>query len=159
MKNKRILLIAGIVAVLLAVGAVLFFAGGFNAGKSGDTLSYNLALLYIEEIPDSDLKLHDTLLRFESPVMDLGRMKLLQKKEAVFTFSNVSQTPVVITSIRTNCGCTAAEWGKAPLHPGKESEIRVTFEAEKEGVFLKKLFIYCSGASAPLEIAIKGEVK
>jgi hypothetical protein len=35
----------------------------------------------------------------------------------------------------------------------------VTFEAEEEGVFFKKLLIDCSGSESPLEVAITGEVK
>ena len=43
--------------------------------------------------------------------------------------------------------------------PGKESKISVGFEPEEKGMFFKKLFIYYAGGAAPLEIAIKGEVR
>ena len=32
----------------------------------------------------------------------------------------------------------------------------VTYEAERDGVFFRKLFIYHAGAASPLEIAIEG---
>jgi hypothetical protein len=128
--------------------------------SAADILSANMALLDGgDRVPDYKLNTNDSLLRFEATVADLGRLKIGQKKEVVFKFANVSAKPIVITRIVTTCGCTSAEYEKKPLMPGKESKISVGFEPEEQGVFFKKLFIYCAGRSAPLEIAIKGEVR
>ena len=78
------------------------------------------------------------------------------KKKIVFRFTNVSSGPVVITRVMTSCECTSAVWDKAPLLPGRRSRIEVTYEAERDGVFFRKLFIYHAGAASPFEIAIEG---
>ena len=78
------------------------------------------------------------------------------KKKVVFRFTNVSSCPVVITKVMTTCECTSAVWDKAPLLPGRWSRIEVTYEAERDGVFFRKLFIYHAGAASPFEIAIEG---
>lgn len=78
------------------------------------------------------------------------------KKKIVFRFTNVSSCPVVITRVMTSCECTSAVWDKAPLLPGRRSRIEVTYEAERDGVFFRKLFIYHAGAASPFEIAIEG---
>ena len=63
---------------------------------------------------------------------------------------------VLITKVMTTCECTSAVWDKAPLLPGRRSRIEVTYEAERDGVFFRKLFIYHAGAASPFEIAIEG---
>ncbi len=136
--------------------------GGKNANATDSPagmIAANIALLDDDRVPDYNLRTNDSLLRFEATVADLGRMKIGQKKDVVFSFANVSSTPVVITRIVTTCGCTSAEYEKVPLMPGKESKIKVGFEPEEEGVFFKKIFIYYAGGSSPLEIAVKGEVR
>lgn len=159
MKNKKILLTAGFAAVMLSIAvAVVFSARESDAEKSGDILSSNLDLLGRSETPESGLVRNDTLLLFEAPVADLGKMRINQKKDVLFRFSNVCPMPVVITKILTNCGCTSVDWSKAPVMPGKESGITITFQAEQEGVFFKKIFIYHSADSSPVEIALKGKV-
>jgi hypothetical protein len=162
----QVLLVAAVALALLSAGC-----GGGKGGKNGGNgsgdesqasgiLSANMALLEGgDQVPDYKLNTNDSLLRFETPLIDLGRMKIGQTKNVTFDFTNASATPVVITRVVTTCGCTSADYEKTPLMPGKASKIKVGFEAEEQGVFFKKIFVYCAGESAPLEIAIKGEVR
>lgn len=159
MRNKKVITIIGILAPALAVAGAALLLNGSQAETPDSILSSNLALIDRNEVSDFSLSTNDTLLRFDAHVADLGKMKLKQKKDAVFRFMNVCAFPVVITEIVTTCGCTTPEWPKSPLMPGAQSEIKVAFVAEQDGVFFKKLFIYYAGGNAPLEIAIRGDVK
>lgn len=153
--NKKNMLITVVIAVLLGVGIIWFLVKD-NVEAADDLLLSNLALIGSGEEQDTTLNGNDTLFRFESPVADLGRLKVGHKKNVVFRFTNVCSVPAVITKVMTTCECTSAVWDKAPLLPGRQSRIEVTYEAEREGMFFRKLFIYYAGATAPLEIAVKG---
>jgi hypothetical protein len=168
---KKLLTISLAVAEIAALMAGITLSGCGNAGggkggkvqngsRADDILSANIALLEGgEQVPDYALNTNDSLLRFEAPVIDLGRMKIGQTKNVTFDFTNESPNPAVLTRVVTTCGCTSADYEKKPLMPGKSSKIKVGFEAEEQGVFFKKILVYCAGGSAPLEIAIKGEVR
>lgn len=159
MKSKKRFIIAACAAALLAVAAVIYGTVGRKVDSAESVISTNLALLDTDEVPDFELVRNDTLFRFETPVVNLGSMKTGEMRDVNFAYLNVSSKPLIIRNIVTTCGCTSVEWEKVPLMPRKSSEIKVRFEAEKEGVFFKKLFIYYAGSSAPVEIAIKGEIK
>lgn len=156
MKNKQTVIVIAAAVSVVAAGS-LSSCGGENQRKDS-VLSANLELLDRDEITDYGLDSNDSLFRFEATVADLGRMKVGQDKRVEFRFTNVGTDPIVITKVVTTCGCTSPEWEKKPVMPGGESTIKVGFEAEEQGVFFKKLFVYYAGGKAPLEIAIKGEV-
>lgn len=142
-----------VVVMVVAAGIMCFVANGGEGAADG--------LLPTPALTGTDrehagLAGSDTLFRFESRVADLGRIRVGHKKKVVFRFTNVSSCPVVITRVMTTCECTSAVWDKAPLLPGRRSRIEVTYEAERDGVFFRKLFIYHAGAASPLEIAIEG---
>lgn len=142
-----------VVVMVVAAGIMCFVANGGEGAADG--------LLPTPALTGTDrehagLAGSDTLFRFESRVADLGRIWVGHKKKIVFRFTNVSSCPVVITRVMTSCECTSAVWDKAPLLPGRRSRIEVTYEAERDGVFFRKLFIYHAGAASPFEIAIEG---
>lgn len=145
--------VAVAVVVVVAAGIMCFVANGGEGAADG--LLPTPALIGTDR-EHAGLAGSDTLFRFESRVANLGRIRVGHKKKIVFRFTNVSSGPVVITRVMTSCECTSAVWDKAPLLPGRRSRIEVTYEAERDGVFFRKLFIYHAGAASPFEIAIEG---
>ena len=47
--------------------------------------------------------------------------------EHIFKFKNTGTAPLVITNVQASCGCTKPEWSTAPIEPGKEGFIIITF--------------------------------
>lgn len=69
---------------------------------------------------------------------------------AVFTFpfSNVGDKPLVITRVVTSCGCTTARFDKAPIRPGGQGTVRVTYKpARQAGKLLRSIFVYTSASN------------
>jgi hypothetical protein len=60
----------------------------------------------------------------------------------VFKFQNTQSGPVVLETVRTTCGCTAAEWTEAPIEPGQTGEVVIEFDANKGGAFRKKITVF-----------------
>ncbi len=81
-------------------------------------------------------------LTFEKTRHDLGDMKQGDKKSVDFSFTNTGQTPVVIEDVIVQCGCTATEWPKEPIHPNETNSILITFDSKgKEGIQRKTITV------------------
>lgn len=150
-----------LVVAVFAVKFILMLSACRSSGNSKQadgTIFNNLASLNESQAPDYNLRTNDSLFHFEYQVANLGQIKKGRKKDVAFKFTNVSSAPLIITRIVTTCGCTSVNYEKAPLMPGKVSEIKVEFNPEETGVFFRKLFVFYAGGDYSIEIAIKGEV-
>ena len=90
---------------------------------------------------------------------DFGKVKQNDPTEATFTFKNTGETPVVVTSARSSCGCTVAEYTKEPVKPGATGTVKATYNSARVGAFTKTVTVTFEGNSAPDVLTIKGEVE
>ena len=97
-----------------------------------------------------------TPLSFDCREVNLGRLRIGERKDTVFVFVNDSDAAVILRDVVAGCGCTEVIWPKNPLMPTDTACIEVGFTAEKEGVFYKKVFVSVLGCDAFDELALKG---
>ena len=90
---------------------------------------------------------------------DFGSIEKGVPKTHIFEFKNISNTPLLIDNVRTECGCTASEWEETPIETGKIGKITVTYDAHKSGYFRKKLIVWFSGQKTSEKLWIEGEVE
>jgi len=58
---------------------------------------------------------------------------------------NSGTRPLIIERVQPSCGCTVAEQPEAPILPGKEGEIKASFNSEgRVGINHKKLYVYAN---------------
>ena len=51
--------------------------------------------------------------------------------ETVFSYTNSGKSPLVVTEIKSTCGCTVPQgWSKEPLMPGASSQFSVKFNGK-----------------------------
>ena len=82
------------------------------------------------------------------------------KVSHTFVVSNTGDMPLVITRVIASCGCTTPEWPKEPVAPGKNAEIKVTFDpSNRPGPFTKTVSVYSNGKTGSFIMNIRGEVK
>jgi hypothetical protein len=67
-------------------------------------------------------------LTWEAQQIDLTAKVSDKVATAVFHFTNAGQTPITITSVKPDCGCTTAELEKKTYAPGERGEIKTVFE-------------------------------
>ena len=82
-------------------------------------------------------------------------------RDVVFTFTNVSNTPVTITKVTTHCGCTAASHNAQPVPPGGKSQVVVTYNPKgRSGTVDTDAFVYTSatGNKPVARLTILGNV-
>ena len=74
-----------------------------------------------------------------------------------FEFANTGDAPLIISNVKTSCGCTASNYSKDAIAPGETGFIEATYNAAKEGTFNKSLNVISNGGE--LALTIRGLVK
>jgi hypothetical protein len=89
---------------------------------------------------------------------NFGKLFENQEVEYIFEFTNPGETPVIISNVETSCGCTAADWTKEPVKPGKSGQIMIKYDADFPGTFSKTITVHYNGKDSPAILTIKGQV-
>lgn len=76
-----------------------------------------------------------------------------------FTFTNTGDEPLLIADVIPSCGCTASDYTKEPIAPGKSSDIKVTYNAASVGSFSKSITVNFQDATLKKVLSITGTVK
>ena len=77
-----------------------------------------------------------------------------------FTLTNNTNEAVTLINVGTSCGCTAPNWSKEPIEPGKTGEVTVTFNPKgRIGTFNKTITIITTGNPERIVVYIKGTVE
>jgi len=66
---------------------------------------------------------------FQEVSRDFGDISQGEKIEHVFQFENTGNEALILSNVLTTCGCTATEWPRDPIAPGKPGKINVTFDS------------------------------
>ncbi len=88
---------------------------------------------------------------------DFGRLQHNKDATHEFEFTNTSHAPVLITKVRSSCGCTVGSYDKDPILPGEKGKIKVEYNAKKVGSFKKTATVTLSTAEVQV-LKIEGKV-
>jgi hypothetical protein len=72
-----------------------------------------------------------TQVQWLDTVVNIGELKMGEKKQITFTCLNTGNKPLIITNARPGCGCTVANYTKQPIAPGKQGEVTASFDSNK----------------------------
>lgn len=100
-----------------------------------------------------------TTLKMNHSSVDMGSFDWQQEQRTVFTFTNTGIQPLVIVDVSTSCGCTSAEYPKAPITPGQDAKIEVVYKADRPEHFDKTITVYCNVEDSPIVLKIKGNAQ
>ena len=68
---------------------------------------------------------------FDKTTHDFGEIMNGTPVETVFTYTNTGKSPLVVTDIKSTCGCTVPQgWSREPLAPGASSQFTVKFNGK-----------------------------
>lgn len=90
--------------------------------------------------------------------IDVGQIPQGTPKAIVFEFKNTGKTAVVITNVKGSCGCTATDYTKEPVLPGKSANVTATYNAANKGAFTKTVTVTTSAETTPKILTLKGTV-
>ncbi len=99
-------------------------------------------------------------IQFKEESFDFG--KVVEKDgpvSHVFEFTNTSNKAVKILLVKPSCACTAPDWSKEEIQPGKSGFVKAEFNPKgRPGFFTKTLTITTDAESTPVILQIKGSV-
>lgn len=80
---------------------------------------------------------------WEKTSHDFGTFKEESGTQAFsFNFTNTGSEPLIVTNVRASCGCTATEWTKEPVQPGKKGYVKATYDPRnRPGKFDKSITV------------------
>ena len=97
-------------------------------------------------------------IKFKTETIDYGTIEKGADGVRVFEFTNTGDAPLVITKVKSTCGCTVPKKPEAPIMPGETGEIEVKYATNRAGGFAKTITIH-SNANEPVKrLRIKGIV-
>ena len=71
------------------------------------------------------------VMTFDKKVHDFGTIKDGTPVQTVFNYTNTGESPLLITDIKSTCGCTVPrDWSREPLSPGESSQFTVKFNGK-----------------------------
>ncbi|WP_455169463.1 DUF1573 domain-containing protein [Aegicerativicinus sediminis] len=97
-------------------------------------------------------------LTFKSETIDYGKIAVNSEGGRTFTFTNTGNAPIVISKVKTSCGCTVADYPKEPVMPGATGEIAVKYDTKRIGNFTKTLTVFSNASKPQLNLRISGEI-
>lgn len=95
---------------------------------------------------------------FDTEIIDYGKIDLKADGVRVFKFKNVGKSPLIITNIRSTCGCTVPKKPTKPIMPGETGEIEVKYDTNRPGGFSKMITVTSNVTGPPKRLRIKGIV-
>lgn len=96
---------------------------------------------------------------FDTLTYDFGLLKKGNDATCSFSFVNRNETPVIITNVKSSCGCTIQEWPGEPVISGESGTIKVKYNTKITGTFQKTIYVHTNRNSQPIVLTIKGVVK
>lgn len=90
---------------------------------------------------------------------DFGDMRQNVPGHCVFSFKNTGNAPIMLQTVRTTCGCTAAKWSEGAIPPNGEGFVTVEYDAYKTGSFKKKIRVFFDCQRKPEILRIRGSVE
>lgn len=104
-------------------------------------------------------------MKFETEVIDYGTVKFDANGVREFKVKNVGKSPLTITNVQGQCGCTATTidgkpgWPQEPILPGKTASIKVKYDTKRSGQFEKNVTITSNAKEPSKVVKIKGVVE
>jgi hypothetical protein len=95
---------------------------------------------------------------WKSESIDVGSIPQNTPKPIVFEFKNTGKTAVIVTNVQGSCGCTATDYTKTPIAPGKSGTVTATYNAANPGGFTKTVSVTTNAETTVKVLTIKGTV-
>ena len=114
------------------------------------TILSSVAILFIT------LSVNAQEFKFESDVIDYGKVALGSEGKRTFEFTNVGDAPLIIENIKSTCGCTVPKKPEKPVMPGEKGQIEVSYDTKRPGGFSKAITIMSNAKNERTVLTIKG---
>jgi len=95
---------------------------------------------------------------FSKMVHDFGQIKEGEEAVCEFLFTNTGDSPLLISSVKSSCGCTVPAYPSEPILPGKTGVIKARYDTRRVGKFNKQITVLSNATNGNVVLRITGEV-
>lgn len=97
-------------------------------------------------------------INFKTTEIDYGVIEKGSNGVRDFEFTNNGNAPLIITNVKSTCGCTIPKKPNKPILPGESEKIQVKYDTNRVG-FIRKSIMVSSNAETPtVVLKISGKV-
>ncbi len=99
---------------------------------------------------------------FKDTTIDYGKIAYGSDGVRVFEFTNTGDAPLVITKVKSSCGCTVPTKPEGAIAPGKTGVISIKYDTKRPGFIRKTITVNSNATNAKNGISylkIKGFIK
>jgi hypothetical protein len=113
--------------------------------------------------PDNTAIDHETpkgaVIEFDKEVHDFGQIVSGERVSYAFRFTNKGTEPLLITGIKSGCGCTVGEYPREPILPKKSGRVQVVFNSSgRRGFQAEIVRVFTNAGEQVITLRIQGEV-
>ncbi len=101
---------------------------------------------------------NDPEITFENIVHNYDTIKKGSDGACEFKFKNTGKEPLILSNVRSSCGCTVPTWPKDPILPGKTGVINVVYDTQRVGGIYKSITVLSNAKTSTVVLSIKGMV-
>jgi len=95
---------------------------------------------------------------FETETIDYGTIEKNSNGVRAFSFTNTGNEPLIISKVKTSCGCTVPTYSKEAILPGNVGEIEINYDTKRMGAFNKSITVYSNANQSSKILKIKGTI-
>jgi len=95
---------------------------------------------------------------FNKTVHDYGTMEQHGDGKCEFSFTNEGKEPLILSNVRSSCGCTVPTWPREPILPGQSGIIKVKYDTKRVGAINKSVYVTSNAKVAKVTLKIKGKI-
>lgn len=97
-------------------------------------------------------------IEFKTETIDYGTIEKGADGLRTFEFTNTGEAPLIISDVKSSCGCTVPKWTKEPIMPGESGEIQVKYDTNRVNPIRKTVTVISNAATPTVALKIKGTV-
>ncbi|MCK7590141.1 DUF1573 domain-containing protein [Subsaxibacter sp. CAU 1640] len=97
-------------------------------------------------------------IEFKTDTIDYGTIEKGADGVRVFEFTNTGNAPLIISDVKSTCGCTVPKKPEGPIMPGEKGEISVKYDTNRVNPIRKTITVTSNADTPTVALKIKGEV-
>lgn len=124
---------------------------------------FSLAVFFIvfssgKDKSSDDSKGKRAHMAFEEVEYDFGQLEYNAPAIHKFQFKNTGKEVLVVTKVKSTCGCTTPSYTSEPVKKNKIGIVEVKYNSRIVGKFSKSVTVTSNADNSPIVLRIKGEV-
>ncbi len=97
-------------------------------------------------------------IEFKTDTIDYGTIEKGADGVRIFEFTNTGNAPLIISDVKSTCGCTVPKKPEGPIMPGQTGEISVKYDTNRVNPIRKTITVTSNADTPTIALKIKGEV-